>query len=839
MSAEGKPPTEFSPLGQPLKLLTVLVARFPVSVIIISALLLALSLTGAWLNLGFRTSRSDLLNPNSAYNKCWNEFTAEFGDQDDVTVVVYNNQRREAVPPILDEVAAELQRQENSKYFGVVQHKIDVAKLKSKALYNDRFSVQMLQGIDALLSPPQGKPPDMAIAQSVAAELSKCMSKPDDRLASEYTLSKDGHIGLVALHLEKNDKQDSFTEYSDGLAVLRRIVHDLNDRETRAKTGTWIGLTGIPIMENDEMESSQTAMTKAGVFSFLGVALLYIAGFGCVRHPAMALACLLVPMGWAFGYILVTIGHLNILSSAFATIVIGLGSDYGVYHIAQYLRLRAAKMSTFEALLETARSVGPGLTTSAVATALAFFAIGCSKFPGIAELGIIAGGGILLCWVAALTTLPAMIHCSDARREPWPVPAPLDVYAYLRPLVNRPKLVVAGYAVFTLLICAGLIFPGLRYDNNLLNLQAEGMQSVELEKVLLQKDFGASFAVVVAKSREEVVARNAMYTDRKRCPMVDKVDEIATWVPTPADVAQKRPLIKRIHDRLATAQLPPALQWLYALRGISNDEPPTHDDFPEGVKARLIGKSGYFCMQIHTQADIWDGKQMEQFVGQLRDVDEAARKINPAFNAAVTGNPVQVYESSRELIQGYETGALYGVIIVVAVVWLDFRSIRMTLLALVPLVTSKLQLFGLMAWLGISLNPANMIVLPLILGIGVDTGVQIVHDYLREPRPYRMPASTSAALVINTLMNIVGFGALMIADHRGLHSLGRVLTLGMACCLLSCLVMPSLLQLLPDKRANQPVEEQPPLKVHDGGIELAGGSDVLRGSTPAIRRRAA
>ena len=118
------------------------------------------------------------------------------------------------------------------------------------------------------------------------------------------------------------------------------------------------------------------------------------------------------------------------------------------------------------------------------------------------------------------------------------------------------------------------------------------------------------------------------------------------------------------------------------------------------------------------------------------------------------------------------------------VVWLDFRSIRMTLLALLPLVTSKLQLFGLMGLLGIPLNPANMIVLPLILGIGVDTGVQIVHDYLREPRPYRMPPSTSAALVINTLMNIVGFGALMIASHRGLHSLGRVLTLGMACCLL-------------------------------------------------------
>ena len=275
-------------------------------------------------------------------------------------------------------------------------------------------------------------------------------------------------------------------------------------------------------------------MAQAGVLSFIGVGLLYVAGFGCVRHPAMALACLLVPMGWAFGYIVLTVGHLNILSSAFATIVIGLGSDYGVYHIAQYLRFRGEKMSTFEALMETARSVGPGLTTSAVATALAFFTIGLSDFPGIAELGIIAGGGILLCWLASLTTLPALLHWSDAHRGPWQAPAPLDVYAWLRPLVNRPKLVVAGYVAFTVFVCFGL--KDLWYDHNLLNLQAQGLESVELEKSLLQSDCGASFATVMAKSREEVVARKAMYVDRELCPMVDSVDEIATYVP--ADVAE-------------------------------------------------------------------------------------------------------------------------------------------------------------------------------------------------------------------------------------------------------------------------------------------------------------
>ena len=865
MSAEGKPQTEHSLVGQPLKLLTVLVARFPISVIIISALLLALSLTGAQLSLGFRTSRSDLLNPKNENNRRWAEFTQEFGEQDDVTVVVHSDDPK-AVPPILDDLAVQLARQ--PKLFHSIFHKVDVAKLKSKSLYNDQVTPDLLRQIDGFLQQSQGllhgdlaslnvggqiawfaaqvdqgdprlltaslgaaqqqqsKSLEILAAalgrsgsyQSPVPEISSLLAMEEDRLGSGYKLLADGHVGLLALYLAKDEKSASFVEYADGLTELRRIVGDARNRHPEA----WIGLTGLPVLENDEMESSQAAMAQAGVLSFLGVALLYIAGFGCVRHPAMALVALLVPMGWSFGYILLTVGHLNILSSAFATIVIGLGSDYGVYHIAQYLRYRSEKMSTFDALLATTKSIGVGLTTSAVATAAAFFSIGLSDFPGIAELGIIAGGGILLCWLAALTTLPAMLHWSDAHRPPWPVPAPLDVYAYFRPLVNRPKLVVAGYVVLTILICTGL--KNLWYDNNLLNLQAEGLESVKLEQRLLRNDCGALFAVVMARSRDELLQRKALYANRELCPMVDSVEELGSYVPLHA--TQKEPLIRHIHDCLASLPpqmpkidnpipvVPPAqldrslaklesvmtamrrlpeaqqlrrirdlvqglspaeyyrrlssfqntlaadmLRALYALRSVSNPEPPALTDFPEGLVTRFVGRSGCYCMQIHTKADIWNMDEMEQFVRQLRAVDARLHQLNPAIDTVVTGNPVQVYESSLDLIRGFEKGAFYGVIIVIVVVWLDFRSIRMTLLALLPLLTSKLQLFGLMGLLGIPLNPANMIVLPLILGIGVDTGVQVVHDYLREPHPYRMAPSTSAALVINTLMNIVGFGA--------------------------------------------------------------------------------
>jgi predicted RND superfamily exporter protein len=320
----------------------------------------------------------------------------------------------------------------------------------------------------------------------------------------------------------------------------------------------------------------------------------------------------------------------------------------------------------------------------------------------------------------------------------------------------------------------------------------------------------------------------------QRLPDVQQVQRIRNLVQTLSPAEYSRRLSTFQHDLAADM-----LRSLYILRSVSNPEPPALTDFPEGVVSRLVGQSGHYCLRVFTKVDIWNMTEMEEFVRQLRAVDARMHELDPAIDTVVTGNPVQVYESSRELIWGYEKGAFYGVIIVIIVVWLDFRSISMTVLALLPLITSKLQLFGLMGLLGIPLNPANMIVLPLILGIGVDTGVQVVHDYLREPHPYRMNPATSAALVINTLMNIVGFGALMIASHRGLHSLGRVLTLGMACCLLSCMVMPSLLQLLPDLRPKKHVEEKPAVRVLDTGIDLEAAKNLPRAPVTAKRRIAA
>src|SRR5690606_24804861 len=120
-----------------------------------------------------------------------------------------------------------------------------------------------------------------------------------------------------------------------------------------------------------------------------------------------------------------------------------------------------------------------------------------------------------------------------------------------------------------------------------------------------------------------------------------------------------------------------------------------------------------------------------------------------------------------------------------------------TLLALVPVLVGMLQMFGLLGLLDIPLNPANMIVLPLILGIGLDDGVHVIHDFRAQTGRFRLGRSTATAMVITSLTTMAGFGSMMIADHRGLQSLGRVLTLGVACCLFNALVpLPALLRWL-------------------------------------------
>ena len=206
------------------------------------------------------------------------------------------------------------------------------------------------------------------------------------------------------------------TQFARGakeIAALRSALNRVRERHPEA----WIGLTGMPVIEFDEMQASQTDMLWTSVLSLVGVLLLFVAGYGGLRHAALAGSVLLLGMAYSFGFITLAIGHLNILSSAFAVVLIGLGIDFGIHYVASYLPPAARRPPRDGRPLRTAGDVGPGVVTGGVTTAAAFFMAAMTDFLGVRELGVVAGGGILLCVLATVVILPPLILLVDTQ---WP-----------------------------------------------------------------------------------------------------------------------------------------------------------------------------------------------------------------------------------------------------------------------------------------------------------------------------------------------------------------------------------------------------------------------------------
>jgi hypothetical protein len=235
---------------------------------------------------------------------------------------------------------------------------------------------------------------------------------------------------------------------------------------------------------------------------------------------------------------------------------------------------------------------------------------------------------------------------------------------------------------------------------------------------------------------------------------------------------------------------------LHMLRNVANPTPPQIADLPPTLVQRFVSPQGRHVLKVYGRGNIWDMDNLRSFVGDVKGVDPDA-----------TGQPLQTYYASRQMQEAYVHAAIYALIGVMIVLVLDQGSLRFALLAVMPMLLAMLQMFGIMGWLDIPLNPANMIVLPLFIGIGVDYGVFVMHDYRTQRGRFRLNWSTAIAILVSSLTTMVGFGSLMIASHQGLQSLGRVLTIGIMCCqFTSLLVLPAFLTWLSRNRADDPPE---------------------------------
>ncbi|MGO8679147.1 MAG: MMPL family transporter [Limisphaerales bacterium] len=212
-------------------------------------------------------------------------------------------------------------------------------------------------------------------------------------------------------------------------------------------------------------------------------------------------------------------------------------------------------------------------------------------------------------------------------------------------------------------------------------------------------------------------------------------------------------------------------------------------DLPQTLHDRFVGVTGKYLLMVNAKEDLWKRENQEVFIKQLRGVDPA-----------VTGTPVQLYEYTNLLKESYVQAAEYSLVAIVFLILVHFRSFSSVLLALIPVGVGSLWLAGLMGLFHIPLNPANIMTLPLVIGIGVTNGIHILNRYAEEQTPSILTRSTGKAVLVSGLTTIAGFGSLTLGKHCGLQSLGYVMSTGLATCMIAALAfLPALLSLIPGK----------------------------------------
>ena len=625
-------------------------------------------------------------------------------------------------------------------------------------------------------------------------------------------------------------------------------------------------LTGLPAIVADETVILKRDVTLTTVAAIGGILCLFYFGFRSLRQTALGLLPLLTGLLWTLAFVRLAFGSLNLITSAFIVTLLGLGIDFAVHLLSRFNEARQQGQPAREAAEAALLGAGPGILTGAMTTSGAFVALAASRFHGFSQLGIITGVGLIFVLLVTLTMMPAMlVHPSlsflvgavkkQRTGRAWGIDLPGLV-------VRQRKLFVAA----GLLIAVAMLVVAQRipWSYDYMKLMPAGLDSVEAMATLSQKsDFSAEVAAVVAQDLDQARSFSKQLAAKET---IARVESVASFLPAdqppkllalgrlkplltqrptrtknPVDLAALGSALEELSDTLqdlhfdakranadqakllagpvaavarlrkAIKEAPPArvqqrltvlqskllagidfgldLLWQHATGG-----PLTAaillKRLPGSLRDRLY-HDGRFAVYAYPAKPIWSKDYMGRFVADLRSVSPKS-----------TGFPVTHWENSISIERGFRDASIIACIALVLLLLLDFRSLRYTLLAVAPLAMGITWMWGGMSLLGFSYNFVNVIAFPLIIGIGVASGVHILHRYRQEGERDVAPVVrfTGMAVFLSAATTMVGFGSLALAQHRGAASLGLVLLLGVGACLAtSVLFLPALLKVLKSK----------------------------------------
>jgi hopanoid biosynthesis associated RND transporter like protein HpnN len=613
---------------------------------------------------------------------------------------------------------------------------------------------------------------------------------------------------------------------------IRRLAAELG---IGPDSGTRLRLTGPVALDDEQFATLREGALRSTVLSVVMVcAILFVA-----LRSAKLVGAIIVTLAAGFmltaGFAALAIGSLNLISIAFGVLFIGLAVDFSIQFSIRY-RDQRHRVGTFPAALRgTALTIGPSLVLAAGATAIGFLSFVPTRYTGIQALGWIAGAGMIIAIAMNFLLLPALLTLLRPRGEPEPIGfrhiAPLD-----RWLIERRQWVIGGAA----LVAAGslALLPHIAFDFDPLNLKNPNTESVSTARDLMKDPMTTPYtAEVLAPTLPDA---EALAERLGKLPEVSQVVTAASFIPEDQD--KKLPVIEDLALLLgptlndpqplpppsddevlkaiavcgnamakagkpgspaaklgaalhAAAQrgptiVPPLrdallaglLRRLDSLREMTQAKPLTLESLPPELRDSWIAADGRARIEVFPKGDARDNSVLERFVAAVHNVAPDA-----------TGTPVTIQEAGRLISRAFFDAGIVGVAAITILLCVVLRRLREVAMVLAPLLLAALLTLAVTVVFGMSLNYANIIALPLLLGIGVAFDIYFVMNW-RAGQTYHLQSSTARAVLFSALTTLSAFGSLGLSNDPGTAGMGTLLTISLACTLFcTFVILPALL----------------------------------------------
>ncbi|MEO8275277.1 MAG: MMPL family transporter [Thermoanaerobaculia bacterium] len=569
------------------------------------------------------------------------------------------------------------------------------------------------------------------------------------------------------------------------------------------------------------------------VSSIVGVLILFYIAYRRASLLLLVFWPLACGLAITFGFAALAVGVLSSATAGVAALLVGLGDDFVIVLYGRYVEERQRGATVLEAMRAMGGSTARGVVLGAITTAATFYAFLITDFTGLFQMGLIVGTGVIFCLLAVLFLVPAMIGWSEARHSRRESEPRLHIFAFgiehlSRFATRRPRATLIAAAIVTVAAC--LVAPQLKFDDNVEALRPPGNRGI-VSQAEINEHFGSGFEsmslVLQAPTLPEVLALadKAAVAGRKLVAdgRLGGVDAVTSVLPPPASQQDALDwLAAERSGRLDMTRIRADFASAIAAEGLRVEPFQQGLDLlaktlsPEGILTRdavLAVPQGRTLLDrylLETPSGWRSVVKIYNLPGRpKREIPEAAIDLAAGLGpqASLTG----MNFLSRSLRGEIRGDALYsgliGLALVLALLWIDFRDMHTAIVALVPLLIGIVWMIALMVAFDLHLNFMNIFVITMIIGIGVDYGIHVIHRYREEETaPDGDPAAaveeTSRGVFLAALTTIVGFGSLATSHYPGLVSMGLVSTIGtLTTALVAIAVIPAYLSLRTRRRA--------------------------------------